>query len=104
MYRKETYDNDGNVTESVERPYTTEETAARWELVDNLQNELFNTSGVFQRINRYKEQIELGDTPNDDATKYTELLQFHRDIRDCNNDYATPDLALAALNALVEPT
>lgn len=78
-----------------------------WEDVDALQNKMFSlTSPVASRIARYKSQQGLtGQSTKESASKFQEMLQYCQDIRDSDETtYSTPQEALDALNALVEPT
>ena len=81
-------------------PYT-------WADVATLQNEMFSSSSyISKRIARYKLQKDhTGQTTKESDSKYQEMLQHFQDIRDSDETtYATPQEALDALNALVEPT
>lgn len=76
-----------------------------WKEVKELQQQMLSPeTEAAWRIARYTSQNALhGQSTKENPAKIQDLLQYAQDVRDCD-ELATPELAIAALNALTTPS
>ena len=76
--------------------------AKDWEYVRCVQADFIGK--VTWRIERYETQQSLGVGTSETAQKYTELLQYCEDVRQCDqSNYNSPQEAIDALHLLASP-
>ena len=77
---------------AVKKPSAAEEKARLSELKRNERNTALNT--IQWRIDRYKEQSELGIATNDTKETYTQLLNYKQYLRDIPQDKTFPEITV----------